>query len=62
MLEQKGDPVCLMEQAVKDFESGHVKDQKKLFVEILKQINHDHLQTLSKTRQKKFETTALQTF
>lgn len=36
LLEQKGDPVCLMEQAVKDFEGGHVKDQKKVFVEIMK--------------------------
>jgi hypothetical protein len=31
-------------------------------VDIQKQINHDHLQSLSKTRQKKFENTALQNF
>lgn len=47
---------------MKDFEQNKIKDQKKFFVEIQKQINHDQIQSLSKTKQKKFETTALQNY
>ena len=41
ILTPSGDPISKMEQEMKDFEQNKIKDQKKFFVEIQKQINHD---------------------
>ena len=51
-----------MEQVTKDFEQQNIKEQKKFFVDIQKQINHDYIQSISKTKQKKFENNALQSY
>ena len=41
LLAPKGDPIAKMEQVTKDFEQNNIKEQKKFFVDIQKQINHD---------------------
>lgn len=39
-----------MEQEMKDFEQNKIKEQKKYYVEVQKEINHDQIQSLSKTK------------
>ena len=48
-----------MEQVVRDFEAAKIKEQKRVYVESQKVINQEQFQSLSKTKQKKFENNAL---
>jgi len=49
-----------MECVVKDFEAQKIEEQKKAFLEAHKRINHEQIQAMSKTQQKKHEKSTLQ--
>lgn len=51
-----------MEQVVRDYEQAKIKDEKKEFVDAQKVLNQEQIQSLSKTKQKKFENSALQNY
>lgn len=55
LLAAKGDPIQKMEQITKDFEASITEEQKKQYVETQKRVNHDKIQEMSKTQQKKNE-------
>ena len=51
-----------MDNLIKDFEQSKIKEHKKSYVDVQKQLNQDQMHALSKTKQKKFENTILQNF
>ena len=50
LLAPQGDPISKMENLIKDFEQTKIKEQKKSFVDVQKQLNQDQMHQLSKTK------------
>ena len=49
-----------MEAATKEFETSKIEEQKKAYLEAHKKFNHDQIQNMSKTQQKKHEKSIIQ--